>query len=394
MNIKQIGMECVKKIGLLLCASALFAMQGCVRNSLEDCPPEIRYGLSFDYLLHTVDVNGNNIYSELADDRFYEDVDKMYLYVFDNTTGMCVFADTTLTGPFPDGYVYQGWQPGSGTYDIIVWGWGRNTGNLTLNRSTGTIPAAIIPGQTHISVARFILNELNNSVNDNVYGKIEKTFYGEIQNKYISPFFSDVDTVELINISKLVRVIIPDAEEAGIPDWENSIKITIEGDNGSYLFTPGVSSPLRDPDPDQNHVIDNPYQTLYTDSVLRADPIPRFPRNYRGITDIDSGLVVDISTLRLIASDPNMKLVITWPGLDKPLVIPLMKLLEDALAIGLFDDFSADNLQRLFDRIDQWEIMFNITDTYVSASIGIQCGCSILDWHVVVQRVSVGGILQ
>jgi hypothetical protein len=389
-------MKWIKKIGLLLCASMLVAMQSCVRNSLEDCPPEVRSALSFDYLLHTVDVNGNNIYSELADDQFYEDVDKMFLYVFDNTTGMCVYADTTLTGPFPAGYTYN-LPLNSGTYDIIVWGWGRNTGNLTLNRSTGTIPVAIIPEQTHISVARFILNELNNSVNDNVYGKIEKTFYGEIQGKYIPPFGSDIDTVELINISKLVRVIIPDAEEAGIPDWENNIKITIEGDNGAYLFTPGVSSPLRDPDPDRNHVIDNPYQTLFTDSVLRADPIPRFPRDYRGITEIDSGLVVDISTLRLIAGDPNMRLAVRWTdagGQPRELFIPLMDLLEDALAVGLFDDFSADNLQRLFDRIDQWEIMFSLTDTYVSASIGIQCGCSILDWHVVVQRTSVGGIYQ
>jgi hypothetical protein len=316
----------------------------------------------------------------------------MHVYVFDNTTGICVYADTTLTGPFPKGYIY--YLPlDAGTYDIIIWGWGRDTGNPNLHRSTGTIPAKIEPGVTNITEARFILNELTNAsrANNEVNGKIEKTFYGEIPHRVIPPIMADVDTVSLMNISKTIRIIIPDAAEDTVSfrNWKN-IQITIEGDNGAYLFTPNANSPVIDHA--NGLVVDNPFQKLYTDSVLMNDPIYSkfFPG--KSATVVDSGLVVDISTLRLLAFNDNMKLVIRWTdalGVPQYREIPFMELLRKAIAQGdYFWDGTPAGYQIVFDRVDAWEIMFYITETWLTASTPIQV--SMMDWHVIVSDVEIG----
>ena len=362
-------MEYVKKIGLLLCAFMFMTMQSCVRNDLDECPPLVRYAVSFEYLLHTA-----------GGDLFPEDVEKMYLYVFDHATGVCVYADTTITGPFSNNFIYN-LPLNTGTYDIIVWGWGRETGDLNLDRSTGVIPAIIV-GQTKIDQAKFILDELDKNIDDNVHGKIEKTFYGEIADKYIPPFISEVDTVDLINISNMLRVIIPDADN--LPNWQ-SMKVTIEGDDGSYKFIPGVNSPLIDPV--TGHVFYNPYQTFFDDSILRVDRIytGRLNPDYGN----DAGIVADISTLRLVDNDQNMLVVVAWDSDNDPstpdekLTFPLIDLLKEAVERGTFD-FDG-NYQKLFDQIDRWEIIIEVTKTNITIAIAME------DWHIVIQDVTVGG---
>jgi hypothetical protein len=363
---------------------ALLAMQSCVRNDLEDCPPSVRYAISFEFLLHTVlDENENPV------ERFAEDVDKLNIYVFDRNSNVCIYADTTLTGPFGKNDIFNLPLEG-GNYDIIVWGWGRNTGDPNLNRSTGVIPA-IRPGVTTIEQARFILNEKSNG-NDNIYGKIEKTFYGEIIGKYIPPNISQIDTVYLKNISKMIRIIIPDIEDdpINIPDWKNNVKITVEGDNGAYLFrnnsgTVGFDvTPRIDPNLVAGHVINNPFQKFTEkrsiDSLLQKGPV--FTRGLERDLDI---LVVDISTLRLVEGDTNMKVVITWnSGIkEEQIEIPLLQVITRNPEYAW-----AANIQRDLDRQEKWEIIFRITDTYVSVATNV------MQWDIVKQDVGIGGIMQ
>ncbi|MDR0835992.1 MAG: FimB/Mfa2 family fimbrial subunit [Tannerella sp.] len=370
-------MGCIKKIGLLICGIVLIT-QSCVRNNLEDCPPSVRYAISFEYLLHTfVDPRGVPV------NRFENDVEKMYIYVFDDATGLCILADTTQRGPFTNDLLY--YLPFSGgTYDIIVWGWGENPFSPQLDRRTGVLPRIPIEvGKTTIDEAKFVLFELNNNVNNMVDGKIEKTFYGEIPDKYIPPFISDVDTVSLRNITKAIRVIIPDIENASteIPDWKNNLKITIEGDNAAYKIGKTGGLHATEIDGTLGSVIYNPYQTLYTDSVLVNDPI--YTNHFDGSRT--TGLVVDISTLRLVEHDTNMKVVLTWTlGTEvKRLELPLLELLERHPAF-----IWSGNLQRYLDVEDRWEIIFRITDTHVSVAT------EVMQWHIVKQDVGIGGILQ
>jgi hypothetical protein len=256
---------------------------------------------------------------------------------------------------------------------------GVNRGNPLLNRITGIMPEINVDVTT-IDQARFRLNELNNDVR----GKIEKTFYGEIIDKSIPPFINEIDTVDLMNISKMVRVIIPDieADPVTFPDWENNVQVTIEGDNGAYYFgvpAAGLSSPAVDPVAGRQRYF--PYQTSHDDSLLVNDPI--FTRGYENGDRV--GLVVDISTLRLIVGDTNMKIVITWTKDSEVqrIEIPLLEIVTRNPAYAW-----SGNRQRDLDRDDRWEITFGVTDTYISVATGIN------QWHVIKQDVGVGGILQ
>ncbi|MDR3251133.1 MAG: FimB/Mfa2 family fimbrial subunit, partial [Tannerella sp.] len=209
---------------------------------------------------------------------------------------------------------------------------------------------------------------------------------GEIAEKNIPPFSNQIDTVDLKNISKMIRIIIPDIEEdpVNIPDWRNNVRITIEGDNGAYLFNnrSGLNVPLVDPV--AGHVIDNPFQRFDTksniDSLFNDDPV--FTRDIVNDSEI---LVVDISTLRLVETDANMKIVIAWnSGIkDERIEIPLLEALKKN------PDYAwGTNIQRDLDRQDEWEITFWITDTYFSVSTNV------MQWHIVKQDVGIGGIMQ
>ena len=164
-------MECYKKIGLLLCITILM-LQGCVTNNLDDCPDAVRYALSFKYTLHT-ETSNRLIDGEY--DRFYDDVDKLFIYVFDVTTKKCVYADTaTILAPFTENYIYP-IPLNTGKYDIITWGWGRNPGDNSLKMSTAIVPR-IIPGSTNIDEARLQIEEKTCN------GQLERIFYSETRN--------------------------------------------------------------------------------------------------------------------------------------------------------------------------------------------------------------------
>ncbi|MDR2385895.1 MAG: FimB/Mfa2 family fimbrial subunit [Tannerella sp.] len=369
-------MKNIRNIRFLLCALALIT-QGCVRDGLNECPPSVRYAISFEYLLHSsLDANNNPI------NLFAEEVEKMYVYVFDHETGICACADTTLTGPFEAGDIYT-LPLITGVYDIIIWGWGRNTGDPDLRRSTGVIPAVVVPGETKIDNVRFILNELNNSSKDSVSGKIERTFFGEISNNDIPPFVSRIDTVSLMNLSRKIRVIIPDIENdaENFPNWRNNVKITIEGDNGAYFFKTASGAGAPTIDPLNGRVIYSPYETYYTDQILKDDPI--FSTGFDQEDD-HVGLVVDISTLRLVLEDTDMKILIRWNDgtKNRSITLPLLELITRHPDYAWYS--SSSSIQKALDREDRWEIVFKMTDTVITVATNI------LEWHVIKQDVIIG----
>jgi len=363
-----------KKIGLLLC-SVLLILQSCVTNNLDDCPEAIRYALAFEYTLHT---ETSNRIVEDGFDRFYDDVDKLFVYVFDATTKRCVYADTaSLLAPFENNFTYP-LPLNVGKYEIIVWGWGRNPGDNALKISTAIIPAITIG--TSIDDARLQLEE---SI---CKGKLERIFYSEHRNVEIPAFVSRVDTLPLMNISNRIRIIIPDIKTAKLQD---EVDISITANDGAYNFN-SVSRSTDSYDalgyfrsgtnaPDLNvgrgNVTYLPYVTYRTDSILRADPI-YLAESYNG-TGRDSMLIVEISSLRLIQDNSNMEVVIKWN--QRVIKFTLLELLQSGIT---------SRVQYNLDRYHEWQLSFEISNTYVTAHIYT------MDWHIVFIPKEIGGYIQ
>jgi hypothetical protein len=355
-NYKKNRMDGYKKIGLLLCVNLMLIMQGCVGNGLDECPDAIRYSLAFRYTLHTDEY-----------DRFYDDVDKMFVYVFDATTGVCVYIDTTtMLAPFDKDYSYS-LPLNVGKYNIITWGWGRNAGDLSLKGNTAVIPE-IVPGQTSINDARLLLEE---RLSD---GRLEKTFYGELRNVEVPAFISRIDTIPLLNLTNQIRIVIPDARTAAEQD---NISLSIVGDNGAYYFNSENNAP--DIDVARGAVTYAPYAIYRTDSILLRDPI-YLSEIYTG-SGKDSMLVVEISTLRLMQYDTNMNLILrTGTGADsREIKFSLIELLRAGIS---------SNVQYNLDKYYRWQILFNYKSTFTTVTI------SSLDWRVVRILAEVGGIFQ
>ena len=367
-------MECFKKIGLLLCISMLM-LQGCVTNTLDDCPEAIRYALAFKYTLHTDRSN------RPSGDRFCDDVDKMFVYVFDATTSKCVFVDTLkLRGPFGEDYTYP-ISLNIGKYDIIAWGWGRNPGDDSLKVSTAIIPL-VIPGTTTIDNARLQIEK--NTIN----GQLEKIFYSEMRDVNIPAFISRVDTMPLMNISNLIRVVIKDAKTAKMQD---EMDVSITSNDGVYFFD--SRSPSRDdsygtsgyfrsgnnaPDIDGRYenVTYLPYKKYRTDSILKADPI--HIDGYSG-SGRDSVLVLDMSLLRLVQDNQNTELVVDYNGdITK---FDIIEILQTAINRA---NLLPRGAQYHMDRYHRWQISISKTGTNVTVTV------SVLDWHLVLVDRPIG----
>jgi hypothetical protein len=346
-------MDGYKKTGWLLCVYFVLMMQGCVGSGLDECPDAVRYSLAFKYTLHTDDY-----------DRFNDDVDKMFVYVFDAATGVCVYTDTTtMLAPFDDDYTYS-LPLNVGTYDIITWGWGRNVGDLSLKRNTAVVPD-IVPGRTSINDARLLLEE---RISD---GRLEKTFYGELRSVEVPAFISRIDTISLLNLTNQIRIVIPDAKTAAEQD---GLSLSIVGNNGAYFF----NSPSNAPNSDvtKGVVTYVPYIVYRTDSILLADPI-YLSEPYTG-SGRDSMLIVEISTLRLLQFDTSMEVILRTDSWE--IKFSLIDLLKAGISSG--------NIQYNLDKYYRWQISYNYKNTSVSVTINT------LDWHVIYMPTDVGGIMQ
>jgi hypothetical protein len=346
-------MDRYKKTGFLLCMIYGLIVQGCVKNNLEDCPEVIGYSLTFRYTLHTDEY-----------DRFYDDVDKLFVYVFDSETDICVYADTAnLLAPFGNDYTYP-LLLSVGKYNIITWGWGRNSGDLSLKRSSTVIPT-VIPGRTTINEARLLLEERL------IDGRLEKTFYGERRNVEIHAFTSRTDTVSLMNIMNQIRLVVPAANTAA---EQNKITISIAGNNGAYRFKSANNAP--EIDTNKGIVTYMPYATYRTDSVLKVDPI-NISKPYTG-SGRDSMLIVEISTLRLVADDSELVLLFNMD--NKVVEIPLVKMIVEKLASRI----SSNQIQYNLDKYYRWQITYDYTSTSATASVDI------LDWSSIENDTEIG----
>jgi hypothetical protein len=363
----------------------VMVMPSCVRNDMDECPATAVYSLIYEYTLNPDEV-----------DRFTE-LDRLYIYVFEKKTGECIAMDTE-NGPFPSDYRYfLSLFPGE--YDIITWGydWPDNDPSRKMTTVIPDIKVGIwgVPGTgTKISDARLILEELKTNGKDGlpnvVNSRMENTFYGESHAVCESVYDSKTDTVSLINLTNQVRIIF---EDVTTTRFQSNVSVKITDKNGAYYFYKSMSdNPAYDESYDRIEYL--PCAMYKTDSILNKDPVTT--HNFAG-TGLDSVLVADFSVLRLFKKNedpfvrdyPDVYLTIEWTnedgtrygnGGDQP---ALVFSLSELLGAGV-QRMGFVNSQEALDKINRWEIMLNLQETYVTGTVNV------LGWEVQGNNVTGG----
>ena len=205
------------KLLILSMLCLMFIVQSCVHGDLDDCPPMVRYAVAFEYTEHTG-----------REDRFYDDVKKINLYVFDEKN--LVYTTTTELSPYDENFNIPLDLP-MGVYHIIAWG------NVLDNQPFSIIPNDFVKGKTTLNEARLILEKTAGELNDT---ELEKLFFGELSNVEIPLYTSRIDTVPLMNNTERVRVVLhwDFSKIAGsyTPVNHDNIVVRLEGSNSVYRF--------------------------------------------------------------------------------------------------------------------------------------------------------------
>jgi len=199
----------------MLCLMVIF--QSCVHGDLDDCPPMVRYAVAFEYTDHTG-----------REDRFYDDVKKINLYVFDENN--LVYTTTTELSPYDENFNIPLDLP-MGVYHIIAWG------NVLDNQPFSITPNEFVKGKTTLNEARLILEKTAGELNNT---ELEKLFFGELSNVEIPLYTSRIDTVSLMNNTERVRIVLNwDFSKLGADAQyinHNNILVRLEGSNSVFRF--------------------------------------------------------------------------------------------------------------------------------------------------------------
>ena len=266
-----------KKMFLLfvLCLIA-FAQSSCIHGDLDDCPPMVQYAVAFEYTHH--------MYSG---DRFYDDVKKINLYVFDDDN--LVYTTTTELSPFESNFTVPLDLP-MGKYNIITWG------NVLDNSPVSITPANFQKGVTTLQEARLTLQR---DINNNSSHELEKIFFGDTIVE-IPLYVSRVDTVPLINDTHNIRVVLHWDHTDAVPlsygqyiDY-HEIDVTLHGHNAVYFFNDM---------PAPNDVNYHPYAIDRTGEILRTNIWEHTLRINYYPDDLEAEMdstVFDFKVLRLV----------------------------------------------------------------------------------------------
>jgi hypothetical protein len=261
---------------LLLCT---LVFQGCVHGDLDDCPPMVNYAVAFEYTNHT----GNT-------DRFYEEVKKVNVYVFDDD-GL-VFTTTTEIGPYENDFKIPLNLP-MGKYRIITWG------NLLDGQPFTVTPEEFVTGETTLAEARLILQQYADNL------RLENLFYGE-REVDIPLYYSKTDTVSLINNTNNVRVVLhwdhtgAKVDHSQAVDY-NEVIVALTATNITYDFNNKALTTKRKY---------NPYYTDLTGDTLRREALRRDNRSWMRLfyypVDIaaeQDSMVFDFRILRITVDE-------------------------------------------------------------------------------------------
>lgn len=349
------------RIKLLLSAFCLLLIgQSCVHGELDDCPPMVNYAVAFTYTNHT----GNR-------DRFYDDVKKINLYVFDSEK--YIYTTTAAVSPYEKNFNIPLDLP-MGNYHIIAWC------NALSTEPFEITPATFVKGETTLQQARLTLQKTAGALNNS---PLEKLFFGEIQAE-IPLYASRIDTIPLTNDTKHVRVTLHwHYKDIPLSDRINhdNMEVRLSGVNAKYKFDNG-NDPLG--------VTYAPYDNNMLASEIKADTfkwlkIYYFSNDFKQIMDTR---IYDFSVLRLFKDIPLM-LSLDYSNKDERYMISIHN--EDIISrqtgfgyLFYYDMQLPENQwQNTFDKYDHYGvdvyIVQDAADTFVTG------GIHVLPWHKVTE---------
>ena len=364
----------------LLVVCLIMINQGCIHGDLDDCPPMVNYAVAFTYTYHVGD-----------DERFYDDVKKINLFVFkhDGVDLDTIYITKTELSPYDRNFKIPLELP-TGTYDMVAWG------NVLDDQPFHITPDHFIQGETTLAQARLILQKTADELNDS---ELEKLFWGEITTE-IPLHISKVDTMPLYNDTKRIRIVLHwDYKNIPQSDWidHRNVVVRINGTNARYRFhndreTQEVTyAPF--------HV---PYDQQETDSILQLGVTGWQRINYYlpdFLNDRDQK-VYDFTILRFFQDVPiQVSVEYRHPvGNGQYMVTPIAEYDINDLQNGfprVYDlqrNVSVQHTrtqQAWNDYYDQYRVDIHITQTGFNTFV--TGGFQILDWQTVHHGTGGGG---
>ena len=381
------------KLFILPILCLMFFVQSCVHGSLDDCPPMVRYAVAFEYTNHTGRA-----------DRFYDDVKKINLYVFDENN--LVYITTTDLSPYEANFNVPLDLP-MGNYHIIAWGNVLDSEPFLVTTDGGV--NEFIKGETTLEEARLILQRDADNLSQT---ELEKLFYGELDVE-VPMYISRVDTMPLMNNTNHVRVVLHWDHTGAVKTAEEIVNydeviVRITGNNAVSNFDNSFAS---------NKVVYAPYAIDRTGVILDTDKKSNWLNSYYfpdSINQVTDSTVYDFKILRMMV-DREMTLTVLRkkPVMDpENLFLPLgdpnrttnpdhgINIVGDNagtfgftrimaartdLGISTSDPLivKGEKMQRIFDRYENYRIdvyfrFDELANTYISTIV-----VSIEDWHVV-----------
>ncbi|MDR1115028.1 MAG: FimB/Mfa2 family fimbrial subunit [Tannerella sp.] len=337
-------------------------MQSCVHGDLEECPPMVSYAVAFKYTNHTG-----------TTDRFYDDVKKINLYVFDENN--LIYTTTTELSPYDTNFNIPLDIP-MGNYHIIAWG------NVLDDQPFSVTPAEFVKGETTLGEARFILERIAGNLSQS---ELEKLFYGEIEAE-IPLYVSRIDTMSLINDTKRVRVVLHWDHTGEVRETEDvidydEVQVSMKGSNAVYNF--------RNNFVETNNVTYKPYYFDYTGGILATGPErPGEMTVYYysdAFTEVTNTCVYDFTILRMMTGSPvTLTIERKKKAVSDPYGLVTVDIIESFIHYFNENGFSTSDRQNLFDKHDYYRVDFyfnydKLAGTYVTG------GIKVLDWTVIKQ---------
>jgi hypothetical protein len=354
---------------LLSMLCLLILVPSCVQGDMDDCPPMVSYAVAFRYTEHTKDY-----------DRFYDDVKKINLFVFDENN--LIYMTTWDVSPYEENYNIPLEKLPMGRYHIIAWGNVLENGNFTLDPDEKNF----VIGETSLDDVRLMLNRSANQFSTVASDKeLDMLFYGELDAE-IPMYVSRIDTINLINNTNKVRVVLhwdhsgELRETSEIIDYDE-VRVQLGASNAVYGFSNNFIG--------TDNVVYMPTACYYTDSILETDNnewITMYSES-NSVSEITNSCVYDFSILRMAIGSP-----ISLTVQRKKSAIPNpYNLLSDSYDLiqaftVYFDDQGVPESQRqkMFDKHEYYRIDLYFTydflmNTYVST------GLQVTPWTMVEQ---------
>ena len=330
--------------------------QSCIHGDLDDCPPMVNYAVAFTYTNHV----WNN-------DRFYDDVKKINLYVFDDDN--LFLTTTTELSPYETNFNIPLDLP-MGKYHILAWC------NVLDTEPFEITPSTFVKGQTTLNETKLTLQKTNGDLNDS---NLEKLFFGEMDVE-VPLYVSRIDTIPLTNDTKNIRVVLHwnyENPEEGI-DYSD-IVVRLIGTNAKYTFHN---------DNERVDVLYAPYGTSYSDSLIRIDPQIDWLQIGYGVSSFSDEYiettVYDFKVLRLFKDLPlYLKIDFVHPSGNNEFIKKGIREVDIInVQSGGFESLFLDELrilesqwQNIFDRNDYYRVDMQIIqegfDTFLTGSIKI-----------------------